>query len=387
MGTTGGWKVSTVTQKQTGWVFAEHYMWHDTQRYNLITAPSMTVQPGEHAENAETKRRFSNLVEVSSLADEIVRIKPRPATDEELLRFHTRAYLNELDQLCRSGGGVAGPKTPVGAASYEIAKLAVGGVLNAVDAVVAGKVANAYVLCRPPGHHAEAEAAYGFCLLANGVLGVKHARQVHGIQKIAVFDWDVHHGNSAETAFYDDPDVLTISVHQDDLFPPGRGKVEDVGVGAGLGANINIPLPAGSGTGAYREAFDRIIAPAIDRFAPELLFVASGFDASAMDPLGHMMLSSADYAYMMRGLLAIADRHCHSRIVVTHEGGYSAAYVPYCGLAVVEALAEHTTGIADPFLFQISNYGGQAIANHQRETIDAVCRKHDLGTASRHTRT
>lgn len=364
--------MTSTTQRRTGWVFAEQYMWHDTQRWNLVTAPSLTVQPGEHAENEETKRRFNNLIEVSSLADKLVRIKPRQATEDELLRFHTSAHLNRLKELCESGGGLAGKKTPVGPASYEIAKLAVGGVLTAVDAIINGEVDNAYVLCRPPGHHADEETAHGFCLLANGVLGVKHARKVHGLKRIVVIDWDVHHGNSAETAFYDDPDVLTISIHQDNLFPPGRGKAEETGSGAGIGANINIPMPPGSGSGAYRAAFDQIIAPAIDEFIPEMIFIASGFDASAMDPLGHMMLSSLDYGYMAQGLIALAERHCSGRLVVTHEGGYSAAYVPYCGLAVVETLSNHKSGIEDPFIPQIPEYGGQELMPHQQVAIDSA---------------
>ena len=149
--------LSERSERRTGWVFAEHYLWHDTQRYNLIIAPGLTVQPGEHAENEETKRRFNNLMEVSSLSDVLVRIKPRFAERAELLRFHTPEHLDMLDTLCRSGGGLAGAKTPVGPASYEIAKLAVGGVLNAVDAVISGQVDNAYILCRPPGHHATSE--------------------------------------------------------------------------------------------------------------------------------------------------------------------------------------------------------------------------------------
>ena len=371
--------MSAQSERRTGWIFAEHYLWHDTQRYNLIIAPGLTVQPGEHAENEETKRRFNNLMEVSSLSDILVRIKPRLATRDELLRFHTPGHLDMLDSLCKAGGGLAGAKTPVGAASFEIAKLAVGGVLNAVDAVMTGKIDNAYVLCRPPGHHADADAAYGFCLLANGVLGVKHAQEIHGVRRVAVVDWDVHHGNSAETAFYDDPNILTISIHQDNLFPPQRGQKEDTGSASGYGSNINIPMPAGSGSAAYRAAFDRIIQPALDRFAPEIIFVASGFDASAMDPLGHMMLASSDYAYMMRGIQHVADQHCKGRIVATHEGGYSAAYVPYCGLAVLEALSGHMTGIEDPFLNQISNYGGQQLAPHQDDAINAAGILHGFG--------
>ncbi len=366
----------TAKVRRTGWIFSELYMWHDTQRYNMLWEPDLTTQPGEHVENEETKRRFSNLVEVSQLADDLVRIKPRPATQDELLRFHTPKHLEDLENLCNAGGGEAGGKTPVGRASFEIAKLAAGGVLEAVDAVIAGRVDNAYVLCRPPGHHAEAELVTGFCLLANGVLGVKHAQQVHGVKRIAVVDWDVHHGNSAESAFYDDPNVLTISVHQNNLFPPERGKLEHDGEAEGAGFNVNIPLPPGSGSGAYADAFDRIVLPALERFKPEMIFVASGFDASAMDPLGHMMLSSDDYRRMTEALMDVADRHADGRIVMTHEGGYSAGYVPYCGLAVIEALSGSDAKISDPFIQYIVNYGCQDLQPHQRAAVDAALEQH-----------
>ena len=360
--------------RKTGWIFSELYMWHDTQSYNLTEQPSLMVQPGQHAENEETKRRFRNLVEVSSLYDELIHIKPRMATDEEILRFHTPAHLKFLEDTANAGGGVAGIKTPMGAASYDIAKLAVGGVLEAVDAVANKVVDNAYVLCRPPGHHANADSTFGFCLLANGVLGIEHARLVHGIKRIAVVDWDVHHGNSVETAFYDDPDVLTISIHQTNLFPPERGQVEQIGQGAGSGANLNIPMPPGCGSGAYRAAFDQVIVPALDKFQPEMIFVASGFDASAMDPLGHMMLSSEDYRYMAKCLVNAADRHCDGRLLMTHEGGYSAAYVPYCGLAVIEEMTGIKSQIEDPFIEYIPGYGEQSLQAHQQQAINAAAK-------------
>lgn len=362
----------TAGLRRTGWVFAELFMWHDTQRYNILIEPGMTVQPGQHAENEETKRRFSNLVEVSSLADQLIRIKPRSAEDEELLRFHDPAHLEHLEELCRAGGGEAGGKTPVGPASFEIAKLAAGGVLEAVDAIVSSKVDNAYVLCRPPGHHAEQNLVTGFCLLANGVLGVEHARAVHKFKRIAVVDWDVHHGNGAEAAFYDDPNVLTISLHQDNLFPPDRGTIAETGGAGAEGSNINVPLPPGSGSGAYRAAFDQIVCPALDAFGPDFIFVASGFDACALDPLGHMMLCSEDYRYMTDRLIDLADTHAGGRLLMTHEGGYSAGYTPYCGLAVLEAMSGHRTCIEDPFMQFITQYGAQEIQVHQKVIIDKV---------------
>lgn len=368
--------------RNTGWIYSELYNWHDTGAYNMLWAPDLTIQPGQHVENAETKRRFANLVDVSALADDLVRIKPRPATDDEILRFHTPAHISRLQELCASGGGEAGGKTHVGRASFDIARLAVGGVLEAVDAVIRGSVDNAYVLCRPPGHHAEAELVTGFCLLANGVLGVEHARAVHGLERIVVVDWDVHHGNGAETAFYDDPNVLTISLHQNNLFPPGRGNLSDTGGASAPGSNMNIPLSPGSGSGAYRYAFDSVVLPAIERFCPDMIFVASGFDAAAMDPLGHMMLSSADYRYMTERLLQVAEKCCGGRIVATHEGGYSPGYVPYCGLAVIEALSGKSAEIEDPFLEYIVNYGAQELQPHQKTEIDAVASAHILKQAA-----
>jgi len=368
--------VQSAKTRKTGFVYAEQFMWHDTQRYNLLVAPGLTVQPGEHAENEETKRRFRNLIAVTSMEDELVPIKARTATETELLRFHTPKHLSDLDALCKAGGGEAGGKSPVGPASFDIAKLAVGGVLEAVDAVINGTVDNAYVLCRPPGHHAEKELVTGFCLLANGVLGVEHARQIHGLKRIAIVDWDVHHGNGAESAFYSDPDILTISMHQDNLFPPDRGGMAELGAGAGAGTNLNIPLLPGSGSGAYRAAFDQLVMPALKDFQPEMIFVASGFDASALDPLGHMMLSSRDYAYMTDALMVIADALCQGRMLLTHEGGYSAAYVPYCGLAVLERMTGHDTGVVDPFLGFIENYGGQKLLPHQQAVIDEVAAHH-----------
>ncbi len=345
-------------------------MWHDTGRFNLLVEPGLTIQPGIHAENEDTKRRFANLVAVSSLSEQLESIKPRPATEEELLRFHTEEHLRLLSDLCASGGGLAGLRTPVGPASYEIAKLSAGGVIAAVDAVLSGDVENAYVLGRPPGHHAELDTARGFCLLANGVLGIEHARTMHGISRFAVVDWDVHHGNGQETAYYEDPDVLTISLHQKDLFPKGRGGVRETGAREGIGRNLNVELPPGSGSGAYRQAFERIVIPAIKWHQPQMIFVASGFDAAVYDPLGRMMLSSEDFRYMSSRIVEIADEICGGRIIMHHEGGYSAAYVPYCGLATLEALSGFRTEIDDPFLEGVLGYGGQDLQPHQNAAID-----------------
>jgi acetoin utilization deacetylase AcuC-like enzyme len=329
------------------------------------------VQPLGHLENAEGKRRIRNLLEVSGLIDHLVLLQPRAATEDEILRLHTREYVDRIKSKSSNLGGDAGDLTPFGPGSYEIALLAVGGCITAVDAVLDGKVDNVYALVRPPGHHAERDTGRGFCIFANVALAALHAREVRGLSRLAVVDWDVHHGNGTEHAFYDDPTVLTISIHQDNNYPPSSGAITDTGSGAGKGFNINVPLPAGSGVGAYVATFERVVAPALRTFRPELIFVASGLDASAMDPLASMMMTSDGYRMLTQVMLGVAREVCDGRLVVCHEGGYSPAYVPYCGLAIMEELSGRRTEIADPLLGLLASFGGQDLQPHQ----DAVIRE------------
>jgi acetoin utilization deacetylase AcuC-like enzyme len=255
--------------------------------------------------------------------------------------------------------------TPFGRGSFEIAALAAGGAIVAVDAVVDGQVDNVYALVRPPGHHAMPDSGLGFCLFGNVAVAVMHGRIVRGLERVAVIDWDVHHGNGTEAAFYDDPSVLTISLHQDGCFPPGSGSVERIGEGGGEGFNINIPLPPGSGDGAYQAAFERVVLPAVRSFGPELVVVASGFDANGMDPLGRMLLHSNSYRWMTRQLLDVTG----GRLVLCHEGGYSTAVVPFCGLAVLEELSGIATEVVDPFLEILEPAVGHDLTAEQEASI------------------
>jgi acetoin utilization deacetylase AcuC-like enzyme len=356
----------------TGFVFHELYLWHNTGVSPLYASAGLTVQPGEFAENPETKRRMKNLLEVSGLTDHLTLLKPRPATEAELARLHTPAHIAKIRALSDAGGGEASPGTPMGAGSFEIAKLSGGGAMVAVEAVLGGTVRNAYALIRPPGHHALADLGMGFCLFANAALAILHGRAVHGLGRVAVVDWDVHHGNGTEAAFYSDPRTLTISLHQDNHFPADSGGLDARGSGDGFGANINIPLPPGAGDGAYVAAFEQVVVPALMRFRPDLIVVACGFDASAVDPLGRMMVTSEGYRKMTAQLMEAADAICGGRIVMAHEGGYSAAYVPYCGLAVLEELSGIRTGIDDPFLSDFTGIGQQALQPHQAKAIAAA---------------
>lgn len=356
----------------TGFAFHELYLWHDTGAAAMFFQPGLTIQPGEHAENPETKRRMNNLLNVSGLTDDLLMLKPRPATEDELARFHTRDYIARIRRMSAEGGGNASTLTPFGAGSYDIALLAAGGAMVATDAVLSGAARNAYALIRPPGHHAESAEGLGFCLFGNAALAIMHARAEHGIERVAIVDWDVHHGNGTQAAFYDDPEALTISIHQDNLYPAGTGTLAERGEGAGLGYNLNVPLPPGCGDGAYLDVIRRIVAPALHRFRPELIVVACGFDASGADPLGRMMVTSEGYRAMTAMMMETADELCAGRIVMTHEGGYSASYVPYCGLAVLEQLSGIRTGIDDPFYPVFRGYTGQAIQSHQAAAIDAA---------------
>ncbi|MBM3519316.1 MAG: class II histone deacetylase [Alphaproteobacteria bacterium] len=358
----------------TGFVFHELYMWHNTWNWAQVFAPSLTIQPGEHAENPETKRRFRNLLEVSGLLDHLVPIKARPASEDELARAHSRGHIARIKDMSADNGGDASTLTPFGRGSFEIAQLAAGGTMAAFDSVITGKVRNAYALVRPPGHHATADVGMGFCLFANVAVAVHHARASHRVGRISTVDWDVHHGNGTQSLFYSDPTTLTISLHQDNLFPANSGGLDERGESAGKGYNLNIPLPPGSGDGAYIAAFERVVLPALSRFKPELIVVPSGFDASGVDPLGRMMVSSDGYRRMTSLLMKAAADLCQGRLVMSHEGGYSAMYVPYCGLAVMEEMTGIRTGIEDPWSAHMAKWGQQALQPHQEQAIAAAAR-------------
>lgn len=349
----------------------ERFGWHDTGHTAAIWPPNPMVQPIQAFENAETKTRMASLIEVSGLGDELTRIRPRVATDAELERVHDRDYLDRLERESGHIGGEGGDgETIFGAGSYDIARIAAGGLIECVDAVLDGTVDNAYALVRPPGHHAEPDRGRGYCLLANVPIAIEHARAERGITRVAIVDYDVHHGNGAQRIYWDDPAVLHISLHQDRLFPVESGDREENGGGAGEGANINIPLPSGSGHGAYFDAFDRVVAPALRKFQPELIMVSSGFDPSMLDPLGCMSVTSEGFRGFAKKLLALADELTEGRIVFSHEGGYSAVYVPFCGLAVIEEMSGHRTAVDDAFEEGWRENPAHILRDEQRDAVD-----------------
>jgi acetoin utilization deacetylase AcuC-like enzyme len=357
------------TGARTGWVSHERYLWHDTGSAAGFLPAGGWLEPLAHVESVATKRRFLNLVVVSGLLADLTELAPVPATRQQLLAVHTSGYVERIAELSAGRGGDAGDgTTPFGHGAIEIAQLAAGGAITAVHGVVSGVVDNAYALVRPPGHHALPDRGMGFCIFNNIAIAIRHAQSELGVGRVAVVDWDVHHGNGTQAIFYEDPSVLVISVHQDRCFPLDSGTLGERGAGAGHGATINVPLPPGSGHEAYADVFRRVVMPALERFEPELIVVACGLDANGFDPMGRMLLHSDSYRALTDGLLEFTD----GRLVVIHEGGYSDFYVPFCGLAVLESLGGRRTAVEDPYLQDLVHGGGQKLSDQQRRAVDAA---------------
>src|SRR5258708_2497788 len=249
--------------------------------------------------------------------------------------------------------------------------LAGGGWIGGLDAIRDGGVSNAYARVRTPGHHAERDCGRGFWLVANAAITVEHLRHVRGLKRVAMVDWDVHHGNGAQSIYYDDPNVLTISIHQDGVYPVDSGTLTENGTGAGIGSCINVPLPPGSGHGAYLAAFSQVVLPALTQFQPDMIIVPCGFDASALDPMARQMAHSETYRLMTRSLKSAANEWCAGRIVMCHEGGYSPTYVPWCGLAVIEELCDRRTDAVDPYQY-VASWPGQQLKPAEAEVINGA---------------
>ena len=335
-----------------GLVFDDRFLTHNTG-LGLIQdrVPYPFADPVPHVSSPGLVSRAKHLMDLAGLTDKMVRMEPDPASDQALCAYHTPEYVARVTDLAQTGGD-AGEGAPLGPGGDRVARLATGATIAAVDAVLENRVRAAYALLRPPGHHAMADRGMGFCLFNNAVVGARHAQRIHGTEKVLILDWDVHHGNGTQDAFYADPTVLFISLHQEDLYPVGWGALDQVGTGAGEGLTVNIPLPAGTGNRGYQEAFERLVLPVARHFAPDLIIVSAGQDASVLDPLGRMCLTVGAYREMTRQMMAVAAETCSGRLVITQEGGYAKEYAPYCSASVAEALVGSTDGVTaipDPY--------------------------------------
>jgi acetoin utilization deacetylase AcuC-like enzyme len=349
----------------------ERTFWHSTGVQALFLPIGDWVEPPSGSYGADTptsKRRIVNLVRAAGFDAELTIESAAPAARDDLLRVHSESYVDAFKQMSDASGGELGLFAPFSKGGFEIATLSAGLAIEALDAVATGRAHNAYSLCRPAGHHCLADQPMGFCLLANIPIAIEAARARHGLGRVAVIDWDVHHGNGTQAIYYERGDTLTISIHQDRCFPPGYSGHDDRGAGVGAGCNLNVPLPAGSGHETYLAALDRIVLPAVRAFGPDAIVVASGLDANAVDPLARQLLHSDSFRAMTERVVALADELCGGRLVVVHEGGYAEAYVPFCGLAILEALAGRRSAVVDPELefFRLQQPDERVLAFHRQ---------------------
>jgi acetoin utilization deacetylase AcuC-like enzyme len=253
----------------------------------------------------------------------LLELIPLPAEERWLLSVHPQRIVDRVKQVSARSGVLDESDTPCEPRSFATALLAVGAALRCCDAVMSGEVQRAFAAVRPPGHHAEPDRPMGFCLFNNIAIAARYLQQVHGVGKIAIVDFDVHHGNGTQAVFESDPTVLFISLHQDPrTCYPGSGYGWEKGVDHGLGTTLNIPFDPGTGDDEYAAAMQAQVIPALDAFAPEILLISAGFDAHLDDPLAQIQLSEDAFESMTRDLVAVANRHCGGKIVSLLEGGY-----------------------------------------------------------------
>lgn len=275
----------------------------------------------------ETPKRLKAVYAMLDQADmkgRFIEISPTLADIDYLMQFHDAGYVETICGTASMKRCVLDPDTETTEDTYDTARLAAGGVMKAIDAVISGSCDNAFALVRPPGHHADAARAAGFCIFNNVVLGAMHAVARHGLKRILICDWDMHHGNGTQDAFYADRRVLYFSTHQSPAYP-GTGLIDEIGSGNAIGYNINVPLRRGAGDAHYADIYKRILEPVAQAFKPELVLLSAGFDIHHQDPLGGMRVTERGFAAMTRILMNIAEECCDGRFVAVLEGGYDLA--------------------------------------------------------------
>ena len=305
----------------------------------LSFVPSREHSRSGHPEHAGRLAAVQDLLQHRGLLDFVDLLEPEPAMTAQLQQVHSEKVVERVYQASLLGGRMLDGDTYTTADSYRLARLAAGACSGAVNEIFQGRATNGFALVRPPGHHAERLRSGGFCLFNNVALAAREAQRAHGVERVLVVDFDVHHGNGTQDIFYDDPSVLFVSSHLfGSFFYPGTGAAREIGSGAGLGTTLNIPLPPLVGDVGYRRIFDELIRPRVDAFRPQFILVSAGYDAHWRDPLAHAGLSLTGYVTLVHALLELANRHCGGRILFVLEGGYFLDALSYGVLNTVYAL-------------------------------------------------
>lgn len=294
--------------------------------------------PG-HPERPDRLRAIAQRFEADAIEGTVSK-KPTPVTRIATERVHPSRYVDRIDEA-RGQRVSLDADTHLSPGSVAAAELAAGASVDAVDAVMNGDVDNAFAFVRPPGHHALADRAMGFCVFNNVAIAAEHARHAHGAQRVLIVDWDVHHGNGTEAIFYDRDDTLFFSTHQSPFYP-GTGAVQYTGQGAGLGHTVNVPYGAGTRDSDLKRSFAEILEPVAESFKPDLVLVSAGFDAHRLDPVGQMELSAEGFADLCGSVNGIAQRHAQGRIVLLLEGGYDLQGLSSSAHACARVLAGQT---------------------------------------------
>ncbi|MCX7703137.1 MAG: histone deacetylase [Planctomycetota bacterium] len=307
---------------KTGIVYDDIYLAHET---------------GFHPENRERLRRTVSHLKATKLWDKLSLLKPRKATVEEVALVHSRNYIKSVERICAQGGGHLDADTVTSPSSYEAALYAVGGILDACDSVIRQQTVNCFCLVRPPGHHALPERAMGFCLFNNVAIAARYLQEKHSIKRVAIIDWDVHHGNGTEEIFYRDGSVFYFSIHRYPFYP-GTGAADERGEGEGEGTTLNIPFSGWEGREVVLSKFEQAVLKDVAEFAPDFVLISAGFDAYERDPIGGLGLLIEDYRKMTDIVCALAQKTAKRRVISALEGGYSLEGLPLM-------VAQHLEGL------------------------------------------
>lgn len=371
-----------MAEQAVGLVYDPSFLLHDAGPVSW--GPPGTDWPYEdrvaHWESPQRIARVVELLNKGGLAEVLLPLVPREAEIAELCLVHLPSYIERVADLDAGGGGDAGEGAWVAPGTFRIARLAAGACLSAVDAVMAGNQMNAaYALVRPPGHHALPDRGMGYCIFNNVAVAARYALDTWKLERVAIVDWDVHHGNGTQVAFWDEPRVLFISLHQEGLFPQDSGAVHEVGGPNAKGLTVNVPLPAGSGEAVYQLAFEEVVAPILRRHRPDLILVSSGQDCGFNETIGRMCLSTGSFYRLTCRLCELTAELCEGRLVFVQEGGYNLLFMPFGALATFEALLGRRSSIQDPIQLWVDRFPSNLRASpDQVAAVMRVRQYHDL---------